>query len=153
MAKKPAPTLDLSCLDTVSAAEAGAEIELVHPLTRQGLGIFVTVIGMDSQTVRDYRREKADEYLRKQSIARKGSQEEVQTMGKLDDSAIELLTVCTTGWRWGDKVGIFPLAKAGKPVEELAFNVPNVKRIYSELPEARKQLDEAIADRANFIKG
>ena len=144
---------DLSCLDTVAAAEAGAEVELRHPVTGAGLDVFLTVLGKDSEVVRDYNREKGNEYLRKASIARKrGKDDEIQTMEKFEASSIELLTVCTTGWRWGERAGVFPLQKSGQPIEELAFSVQNVKRLYTEMPEARKQADEAIADQANFIK-
>lgn len=144
--------MDLSCLDTVSACEAGTEIELKHPVTGAGLDVFVTVIGKDAQAVRDYNKSLGDEYLRRQSVARKrGKEDEVQTMNKFEDAAIEFLTVCTTGWRWGDKA-VFPLQKSGKPLEELTFNVANAKRVFTELPEVRKQMDEAIADISNFIK-
>ncbi len=144
---------DLTCLDTVTASETGAEIELRHPVTGEGLDVFITVLGKDAQQVRDYTREKADEYLRNIALAkRRGKAEEIQTMEKFDLSQIEFLTVCTVGWRWGDKQGVFPLQRAGKPIEELAFNVVNVKRLYTELPEAKKQIDEAINEAANFIK-
>lgn len=144
---------DLSCLDTVSASEAGAEIELRHPVTGAGLNVFITVLGSDARAVIDYKREKGDEYLRKMAVAKqRNKNDDIQTMTKLEASQIEFLTVCTIGWRWGARSGVFPFQKAGHPIEELAFNVQNVKRVYTELPAARQQIDEAIGDAANFIK-
>ncbi len=144
---------DLSSLDTVSACDAGTEIELRHPVTNQGLGVFITVVGRDSVIFREYLRERVNDDLRRASLAkRRGKDEEIPTVEQGEQRGIELLTVCTLAWRWGDSP-VFPFQKKGFPIEELAFNVPNVKRVYTELPAARKQVDEAIGDLANFMAG
>lgn len=146
-----AKKIDLSCLDTVSACDAGAEIELRHPITNVGLGVFISIIGKDSAAFNDYLRQSVNDDLRKAHSSR-GKADEVPTIEKSEQRNIEILTVCTTGWRWSDKP-VFPLQKAGKSIEELPFTVANVKRVYTELPAARKQVDEAIGDLGNFIKG
>ncbi|MDD5385347.1 MAG: hypothetical protein PHG89_10770 [Gallionella sp.] len=145
--------VDMSCLDTSSACDEGAEIELKHPVTGAGLGIFVTVAGKDSTLFKDYLRDSINEELRRAHFNKKrGKDDEIPTVEKGEQRSIEMLTVCTLGWRWDDKA-VFPLQKKGQPLEELAFNVANVKRVYTELPAARKQVDEAIGDLENFMKG
>jgi hypothetical protein len=144
--------VDLSCLDTRSACDAGAEIELRHPVTNAGLGIFITVLGKDSSAFQDYVNHSINENVRKAQARRHTNKEpEIITAEQTEERTVEMLTVCTKSWRWGDKP-VFPFQKMGSSLEELEFSVPNVKRVYSELPVVRKQIDEAIADLANFLK-
>ena len=70
--KKPAAkAFDLADLDTVKACNAGAEIELKHPVTLAPVGIFVTVLGKDSDAFRGFMREVVDANLRQKAIGKK----------------------------------------------------------------------------------
>lgn len=145
--------LDLAALNTIAACEKGAEIELKHPVSSAPLGIFVTILGKDSETFRDYVKQETNARIRRQAMAtRRGKELEPPTAEEAEERATELLVICIIGWRQKvegetDKFKD-TITYAG---EELAFNVPNAKRLVTELLWFRKQIDEAIGDLENFM--
>lgn len=139
--------MDLAQLDTVGACNEGAEIELIHPVTQKPLGMFITILGKDSDVFRDHLRETIDDDIRRAAMAKKrGKNEELMTVAKSDERGLELLVLCTLSWRTDDKQTIKFRG------EELVCSVPNVKKLYEGLPWVKKQVDEGIADLENFIK-
>lgn len=140
--------LDLSTIDTVAACNKGFEVELKHPATNEPLGLYWTVLGSESDAFREFIKETLNTRIRKEAMAKKrGKDLEIRTMDEAEAETIDLLTVCSLGWRSGDK----PTLKFSG--EDLAFNVPNVRKVLQTLPWIRKQLDEAIGDLENFMKG
>lgn len=140
-------SFDLGNIDTVSACNAGFEVELRHPATNAPLGVFWTVLGSDSDVFRDYIKESANERLRKEAMSRKkGRDVEIKTIQDIEQETINMLTVCSAGWRTGDSQTITFKG------ESLPFNVPNVKKVLTAMPWVRTQLDEAMSDLANFMK-
>lgn len=139
--------IDLGNIDTVSACNAGFEVELRHPATNAPLGIFWDVMGSDSDAFRDYIKESTNERLRKEAMAKKkGRDIEVKTIQDFEQETINILTVCSLGWRTGDSPTITFKG------ESLSFSVPNVKKVLSAMPWIRTQLDEAMGDLANFMR-
>lgn len=137
---KAAP-LDLSSLDTAVACEKGFELELVHPVTKAPLGQFITVLGKDSKPFRDHIRRASNDRLRKQAMAqRRGKDADVPTIEQIEGEAIDLLVVCTTGFR-----GI--MYKGA----ELAFSDEAARKLYTEQPWIRGQVDEAVGDLELFM--
>jgi len=134
--------IDLSELDTAQACENGAEIELRHPTTREGLNQFIKIVGKDSKTFSDYVSRKGNSERRRSFEAtRRGKPVEPTTIEQDQEGAIDLLVACTVGFRniiWN-----------GKPLE---FSQDNAKMLYSERAFIRRQIDEAIVDLENFIK-
>lgn len=154
---KTAKPVDISDLDTVAASDAGAEIELVHPTTNAPLGIFITILGKDSEVFREHVKEQVNASIRKEALAtRRGKKVDPPTAEEAEQRAIELLVLCTLGWRsetYGEKKAVI----ANEPVivmkgEALPFSVANAKRIYTDSIWIRRQVDEAIGDLENFIK-
>lgn len=141
--KKPAIT-DLSALDTISACNTPKEFELVHPTSRVGLGIFWSVLGKDSDTYRGRIRAMADENLRRGNA---GLAPMDNTLSKLEAKNIDTLAAVTTGWR-SDKPGIVTFKG-----EELAFTPDNVRRVLTELPAAREQVQEQVNNLGNWLDG
>lgn len=149
-------SLDLDSLDTGAACDKGAEIELKHPTTNAPLGIFVTILGKDSQAFREHVKQDVNERIRREALATKrGKDIAPPTAEEAEDKATELLVVCTLGWRQRVDVAEGETEKFKPTItykgEELAFNVPNAKTIYSNLLWFRRQVDEAIGDLENFI--
>lgn len=133
--------LDLASLNTTSASNKGAEIELLHPTENTPLGIYITVLGKDSDVFRDHVKHDVNQRLRKEAMATKrGKSLDPTTAEQVEEQSIELLTICTTGWR--------NMVYNG---EELAFTVANVAMVYRELLWVRRQIDEAIGDLENFM--
>jgi hypothetical protein len=142
--------MDIGKLDTVSACNAGAEIELMHPVTQKRLGIFVNVLGKDSDVCREHFRVTVNDNLRKAAMAKKrGKDEEVQTYEKSLERGIDLLVACTLGWRTVDDGQETPTITMNG--EAMAYTKANAKRLYEAMPWIKTQVDEAIVDLENFI--
>lgn len=162
----PAPVaeiLDLDALNTTNASNAGAEIQLLHPVTSAPTGIFITLLGKDSDVFRDHMKERVNQRVRKEAFAaRRNKQLDPMTAEQTEQDAIELLALCTLGWRSTtpekkDAHGNTIAPATEQPIirhkgEDLAFNANNAMRIYRELIWVRRQVDEAIGDLENFMK-
>src|SRR4051812_44498472 len=92
--------MDLKTLDTSAAAEQGFELELSHPTNAAPLGIFITVLGRDS-----------DAYSSLQTAQTRKRLERMQKLNgrmtlspdELERDAVELLAAVTKTWRVKDK--------------------------------------------------
>lgn len=125
--------MELSSLETASIHEAGAEVTILHPVTREATDFKIRVMGMDSKA---WRKEK--KRLERQILSRAASGEEIDT----DELEIDALVNATLGWSG--------LVKEGKPVK---FSKKVCKQLYTEAPTVRDQVDRFIGNRANFTKG
>lgn len=159
MTAKTAPaSFDFASLDTVAASNAGAEISIPHPvLTGKKSGLFVTILGKDSDTFREHQRDRADADIKRRSIlAKTGEEEPLPTAQQVFDNATNLLVICSTGWRqevYDDKGEVVD----NKPTitfegKELEFSVKNAKLVFSRLLWVRRKVDEQIDNLENFIK-
>lgn len=156
--QKASNVIDIADLDTATASDEGAEIELLHPITQKPLGLFVTVMGKHSQVFRDHVRERVNSRIRQEAQAeRRNKKIPPPTAEDAEKDAVELLTLCTKGWRSQDRNAKGELIEGSeKPTwlmkgEELAFTVPNAIRVYTESLWIREQVDSAIGDLENFI--
>src|SRR4030067_2955929 len=96
--------IDLASFDAATPCDAGAEIELMHPVSGAPIGVFVTVLGKYSKVFLDHTRRNSNEYLRKaQMLKKRGRDDETPTVEKFEEKSIEMLVACTTAWRTGDK--------------------------------------------------
>lgn len=137
--------LDLAALSTQAACEKGFELELKHPVTKAPLGVFITVLGKDSHTFRNFTRERGNAMIRKQvELQRRGKQVEPPTLEQAEKDSIDLLVAVTTGWRTGDEPTVTHDGRA------LPFNADNVRFLYKE-SWIRDQVDEAVGDLENFM--
>lgn len=133
---------DLSALDTISACNKPFEFELVHPVSRIGLGVFWSVLGKDSDVYRGRIRAMADENLRRANAGMPGE----TSLSKLERKNIDTLVAATTGWRGPKGEGVVTLN--GK---DLKFTPENVRTVLTDLPAVRDQVQEAVNNLGNFI--
>jgi hypothetical protein len=131
-------TLDLSSLDVKAGAEAGFELQLTHPQSGDLLPIWITVLGADADTYQHAVRRSNTRGLEMLSRRKRVTPEEHA------DQTLELLATITRGWRSGPKVTL-----KGQPFP--AFSVAAAKQLYADFPWIREQVDQAMADRANFL--
>lgn len=136
---------DASAINTIEACNKPAEIEIRHPVSGMGTGIFISVVGKDSDIYRGRIRAMADENLRKQATGRTSVAD--SSIDKLEQKNIDALVAATAGWRTGDEPVV---ALAG---ERLEFNPANARRLYTEILPIREQVSDAINDLGNFIQG
>lgn len=112
------------------------EIEIKHPVTGEGTGVFITVAGLDSVLFRAARREQLQELINAKSKAIKTEVD----FNKAEQDDINLLVKATVGWKG--------VEEKGKPVE---FTPENVARVYFEYAIIKEQVEKAIGDRSLFF--
>ena len=125
--------MDLKDLDVVAAANRGADVELVHPITREPLDATITILGRDSD---EYRAAISEQARKRAQSRNKGA----ISFAEADDGAMEILVACTIGWDG--------IVENGDPIQ---FSLAEARRIYKKYPWIREQVDEALADRALFL--
>tara|TARA_R110000737_G_scaffold245703_1_gene256268 strand:- start:397 stop:750 length:354 start_codon:yes stop_codon:yes gene_type:complete len=117
--------MDLKQLYTADAHNEGIEICIKSPLDGKETDFYVTVMGVDSKAYREAVRA----YHRK-------------LLNKEEGGDIDLLVSVTKSWRG--------LQDQGKDVK---FSPKVAAKLYNQSPNVASQLDAAVADRKNFIKG
>ncbi len=132
-----------SAFDTETDCDAGYELELLDKLGNPS-GLFISLLGKNSRVARAKARAKQNERIRKaQFEQRQGRKAAEVTAEDLEEFGVEALVFCTTGWRVDE-------AKFG-PVDpytpEAAAELYRTSRLVFE------QVDQAVSDLSNFIKG
>ena len=138
---KPSKKFDLANLDTIAASNKGVEFELLHPVTKEPLGMFITVYGSDSDVFRQHNRDMTNDKLRRNAAMRRvGKDLPVATVEDSEREGTELLVACTVGFRNIEFNG---------PME---FSTANAFKLYTSIPWVRQQVDAAIVDTENFMR-
>ena len=134
-------TVDLSTIDTVKGSNEGFDVRIYHPGTNEDLDIIINVLGKDSDEFQKVSRAQSKKRLAKMT---KGGfrQNQPAPIEEIEQDGLQLLAACTKSW-------------SGVVIEgkEIAFNLDNAVMIYERFPWLKEQVDTAIGDRANFIKG
>jgi hypothetical protein len=131
--------MDLSTLDTKDTANEGAAMELRGPngaplFKADGTPITITLLGKDSDTYVADVNANANRFLKQRGNA-------VITAEGSKADAIKLLSKCTVGW---DGITV--------DGAELPWSRENAVKLYNRFAWIKEQVDEFIADRANFTK-
>lgn len=136
--KKPA--FSIMGVSPETACAKGYEFELQHPFNEgEGLGMFITVIGPESATVKAYQRVKINEQLRKEASGKAPA----VTVEALEDGAIDSAIASTVSWR-----GVVYNEADG----EMPFNEANARLLYSQAFVRKQVIDEA-GKLGNFSPG
>ena len=132
---KKEKTVDLGSLDIIFAAEKGADMHVLHPVTGEELGIIITLIGTDSETHRKNLRRLTSSRLNRKGRKPMSSEE-------AEEEALELLVGGTLGWKGA------PVVVDGV---EVSFDRAAAKMLYKRFPWIREQADMFMCDRGNFL--
>lgn len=92
--------VDLTKFNAVAEANEGGELELFHK--GESTGVFLKVLGKNSNAVRNHIRESLKDYARKNAMAEKRGELvdfQVKLIDKLDERNIENALVRVAGWR------------------------------------------------------
>lgn len=128
--------MDLKSLLTVPEHDAGAELQIVHPVTSEPTPVHIMLAGVDSRAFRNAVRSRNRK--RAEAMAR-DKPEDAETEESRD---IEVLVQVTLGWRGLEQDGL-----------PLPFTPENVGRLYRDSPGIRNQVERFIYNRRNFSKG
>ena len=129
--------MDLAELDLTKAANVGAWVDILHPVTGEALDIKILVIGKDS----DKFRELEEKHQRESLEAAKRTQKLEDRIAAAKAQGEALLVACTVQWQHVELDGV-----------ELDCTPENVRKVYSRFTWLRDQVDVAIGTRANFLK-
>jgi hypothetical protein len=133
-------TFDLAKHNYTEIAEAGFEFELKLPGTGEGTGVFITVRGDQSKTVKAFGRKKYSEFkLREQQAKRRGKDVDDMTLEEAEELSIESAIVRVIGWK--------NITENGK---EVPFTKENAERIFKEYSWIKDQVVEEAGQLLNF---
>lgn len=127
--------MDLKQLDTVTGANAGADMTVYTP-DGEKTDITIKLAGRDSDVFRKASRKNQDKRIK--MLQKRGRQK--MNAAEFEDESISLLADCTLGWD--------NLQENGKALE---FSKENAERLYTDYPDIRRQVDEFIGEPANFL--
>lgn len=131
---------DLAKHNYTEIAEAGYEFELKLPGTGEGTGVFITVRGDQSKTVKAFGRKKYSEFkLREQQAKRRGKEVEDMTLEEAEELSVESAIVRVIGWK--------NITENGK---EVPFTKENAERIFKEYSWIKDQVMEEAGQLLNF---
>ncbi|NCD13584.1 MAG: hypothetical protein EOL93_13665 [Epsilonproteobacteria bacterium] len=115
-----------------NTSDAGVWMEIEDPTNGEPLGMHLKLMGEDSEIYQKHLRKHRDKHLKKRTKNLKWDSFEAERT--------ELLVACTVEWK--------NITYKGEQVE---FTKENVRWLYSTYRGIRDQVDEFIADRANFL--
>jgi hypothetical protein len=153
--------MDLSALDTKKASNAGAKIELKHPVTQQGLGNYIHILGKDSDAFRAWVTAKINADRLKQFQNARKKEAAPTTAEEDEEQSIRLLVACMTGFSCDpvkSKDGFSTVEEGGEFLRmpgnvKLSYSEENAAQLLRDFPEVLRQVNAGIADLENFMKG
>lgn len=137
---------DLKALNQVKASEAGYEYEFISEASPEGTGVFVTVLGEQSDKVKAWVRKKVDakRYINLQR--EKSRKDNISNYEDDEAENIEAAAIRIVSWK-----GIYKDA-AAQVLEEVECNLENAKLICGMNNEFLLQVIKNSNDIANFTK-
>ncbi len=133
-------TFDLAKHNYTEIAEVGYKFELKLPGTGEGTGVFITVRGDQSKTVKAFGRKKYSEFkLREQQAKRRGKEVDDLTLEEAEELSIESAVIRVIGWE--------NITENGKVV---AFSKENAERIFKDYSWIKDQIMEEAGQLLNF---
>lgn len=133
---------DLSTIDTVKGANEGFDVRIYHPGTNEDLDIIINVLGKDSDEFVKVSRAQNKKRLAKMTKGGFRSANMTPPPEEIESDGVALLAACTKSWS-----GVIIEGK------EIPFTTDAAIALYERFPWIKEQVDTAIGDRANFIKG
>ena len=133
-------TFDLAKHNYTEIAEVGCKFELKLPGTGEGTGVFITVRGDQSKTVKAFGRKKYSEFkLREQQAKRRGKDVDDMTLEEAEELSIESAVIRVIAWE--------NITENGKVVN---FTKENAERIFKEYSWIKDAVMEEAGQLLNF---
>jgi hypothetical protein len=128
--------------DTRAACNKGRRIELISPADQSSTGIFITMLGRDSDVFDQAVNEQIDTANRLAALLRaRGKTVPPKTQVQIEKDQAELIVACVVDWE--------NMVVDG---DEVPYSVSAALGLLERFPWIRKQLDDAIGDVASFMK-
>ena len=133
---------DLATLDIKSAAESAHEFELTHVVTGAPLGVFISVVGDDSQAVRELSIKSLHKMQRSKAKAEKVGKPFEFTLDEIEAANADSATARVVAWRNVVLNG-----------ETLEFSEDNARMVFTKYPWIGDQVVSESKELGNFVKG
>jgi hypothetical protein len=141
----------LKSLNTKQKADEGIDIEIFHPATGDSLGIFIHMLGSDSQAYLD-----AERQINRQQIEQSKRTRDF-TMGMNYDqqqsSLVKKMTACFISWKEKKEDGTFKETIEVEPGVELEATPDNFQKIIKDRGFfwIRQQVQTGMDNVTNFL--
>ncbi len=150
--------MDLKNLDFAKFAEEGADVEIVHPVTGKGTGIWFNITGRDSDKFRRRIFSKSQQQVAQQRLPKSKRKPEIDFDSSPEDIMADqfddLAFLVNNFWHvkpaeveGGEKVRVDGLEVDG---QILPFTHANAVLVISRFAPVYEQLNEAVKNRALF---
>lgn len=143
---------DFSAVNLRKLTDDAQEMEVVHPETQEGLGVFLAVRGFESETFKQMARKEANaERKRRFEAERKGKAASVRLLEDDEVVNLRMTSALVEGWRTvvdGKSEPVIYVSGA-----KLEFNADNLDAWLREYDWVIPQIDKFAGDVANFTKG
>lgn len=159
--------MDLALLDFAAAAAKGADVEIIHPVTRLGTGIFLQVVGEDSDDYRQRQLAKADKVTADMRNMKPGQRNRLETLSSEEMMIDRIADIASLVRGWFEGVThpekINDTGEVIKPAtvekikdtitfngEELTYSKEKCLDLLVKFPVLMEQVREAVKSRALF---
>ncbi|MBC8286833.1 MAG: hypothetical protein H8E42_05085 [Nitrospinae bacterium] len=133
--------MDLREIDLNTACSNAVEFELIFPTDNRKTGIFISVIGEESDEYLSLKRKRINlDIAAAEKAAKRGKLPKERMAEERDEMKTLLLADCTKGWRGLTDNG-----------QEYPFTRQNAIKLYTENRWIMTQVDEAVADMSLFL--
>ena len=136
--------MGLAELNTKDKADEGFEVEILHPKTHTPIGVYIKILGTDSET---YRRVTRKNQNRRLEIAKRGRMN-IQTAEEIEFETVNILAECTVSWRTDND----PRLEL-EPGKMFDCTLENARKLYSDpgFTWLKDQINQEGGDRSNFL--
>lgn len=145
-----AQAFDFDALDLARETNNPVEIEIVHPATEKGLGVFVSVVGAESEKFQTYMRAEVNKARQDAYLKRNRKADAPVPFEEEEATITRAIAACITAWRTVvDGKSEPAIFNKGERIE---FSEAAALKWLTQYPWVRKQINDATADLLNFIK-
>lgn len=133
-------TFDLAKHNYTEIAEVGYKFELKLPGTGEATGVFITIRGDQSKTVKAFGRKKYSEFkLREQQAKRRGKDVEDMTIEEAEELSVESAVIRVISW-----------SNITENSKEVQFTKENAERIFKDYSWIKDAVMEESGQLLNF---
>ena len=128
-------------MDLSSIKASASSVEILHPATAEPIGLTIGLRPSTHPAVKEVQRRFTNDTL--------NARHKKITAEKLEANNLDRLVAATDSFAWGN-------GPDGKPTtwngEALEANAANVRKVYTQAPWIKQQVDEALGDEARFFR-
>lgn len=128
--------------DIGNITSSDREIDILHPGTKEPLGITVSIMHIDDPRLKKLKRRITDERLRLEQRGKVFKAEDIE------ENKNNILFSAMTGWKWGTDADGEQNTFRGEVPE---FNRKNVVAVLDDKPWFADQVNEAVSDTEAFF--